>query len=96
MPDLGKAREGGYVIYSEIEIGKVSELEVKWHCFAERVALQNGQYARGSSLEAAWNLPTHPNSGHTAAVSLRKPSLDPGISFPVIEGCTGSRKVAAK
>lgn len=44
MPDLEEARErglreGGRFIYNEIEIGKVSELEVKWHCFAARVAL---------------------------------------------------------
>lgn len=34
----------------------MSELEVKWHCFAGRVALQIAQKARGGSLEAAWNL----------------------------------------
>lgn len=53
MPDLGEEKEAGQVIYSEIEIGKVSELEVKWRCFAGRVALQNGQNARGGYLETA-------------------------------------------
>lgn len=60
MPDLGEESEGGKIIYSEIEIGKVSELEVKWHCFAGRVFLQNGQNVRGGSLDAAWNL-SHPS-----------------------------------
>lgn len=89
MPDLGQARVegGGRFIYSEIEIGKVSQPEVKWHCFAGRVALQNGQKnARGGSL---WKLsgtcsPPGPNPGHMAAISSRKPSMDPGIYFPVI------------
>lgn len=49
----GRKKEAGQVIYGEIEIGKVSELQVKWRCFAGRVALQNGQNARGGYLETA-------------------------------------------
>lgn len=51
MPDLREAKtEGGRFIYSEAEIGKVSELKVKWYCFAGRV-----QNAGGSSPKAARN-----------------------------------------
>ena len=35
----GRQEKGGRFIYSEIEIGKVSGLEVKWHGFAGKVAL---------------------------------------------------------
>lgn len=45
---------------------------------------------------ALWKLPRTcpppPNSEHMAAVSFRKPPLDPRIYFPVIEGCTGERR----
>ena len=47
-------------------------------------------------VEAAWNLPQPPNPGHMAAVSYRKPPMDPEIYFPVTEGCTRGRKVAAE
>lgn len=41
MPDLGEVSErGGSAYLYEIEMGKMSELEVKWHCFARRAALE--------------------------------------------------------
>lgn len=96
MPDLGEEKEGGQVIYSEIEIGKVSELEVKWRCFAGRVALQNGQNARGGSREAAWNLSHAPQPRAPSSCKLQKTILRPRKIFSCIEGCTGGRKVAAE
>lgn len=94
MPDLGEEKEGGQVIYSEIEIGKVSELQVKWCCFAGRVALQDGQTARGSSLEAAWNLSPAPQP--RAPKQLPAPESHPWMQeniFLVLRGAPGVEKL---
>ena len=94
----GRHEKRGRFIYSEIEIGKVSAFEVKWHRFAGTVALQNKQVARGGSLEDAWKLyPTLQLRAH-GSCQLQKTALGPRNLF----SCYGrahwgeGRKVAAK
>lgn len=51
---------GGAVYLCEIEMGLMSELEVKWHCFVRRVAPQKGaQSKEWLPGESVPHLPAH-------------------------------------